>query len=305
MFELFVYDRSSKKVEKEKIYGRAYLEAFYGKGFFPLILSKTLLPIVATIPLFSWIYGLIQKSGLTKKKVKAFIKKFHVDASEFEKEVGEFTSFNDFFIRKLKKGTRPIIKDHHLATLPADGRYLVFQNLDKTESFFVKGKRFNLATLLKSEKLAKRYHQGSMVIARLCPTDYHRFHFPIDCVPDDPVLINGPLYSVNPIALSKNIDILAENKRMVTTLHTKEYGRIVYVEIGATYVGSIHQTYTPFREYKKGDEKGFFSFGGSCLVLLFEKDVISFDQDLIQNSAQFIETKALMGGSLGVLKKKV
>lgn len=183
--------------------------------------------------------------------------------------------------------------------LPADARYLVFPHLKTTETFWVKGQKLSLEQLLQSAPLARRYEEGSMVIARLCPVDYHRFHFPCDCIPQEPQEINGPLFSVNPIALRRNLSILAENKRVVTSLKTTHFGEILFIEIGATYVGTIHQTYTPGTPCLKGDEKGYFSFGGSSLILLFEPRTIQFDQDLLDYSAKTIEVRALLGQSLG------
>src|SRR6202044_707631 len=108
----------------------------------------------------------------------------------------------------------------------------------------------------KNDALAEQFANGSVVLARLCPCDYHRFHFPCDAIPGPAKLINGPLYSVNPIALCKNLSILSENKRMITELETDHFGKVLYIEVGATNVGSIHQTFTPYQRYKKGDEKG-------------------------------------------------
>lgn len=190
-----------------------------------------------------------------------------------------------------------------VAVMPADARYLVFPRIDQSDGFWVKGKTFSLSTLLQSPQLAKRYCQGAMVIARLCPVDYHRFHFPCECVPTQATLMNGPLYSVNPIALKRNIGILSENKRMVTELKTQHFGKVLYIEVGATYVGSIHQTYAPNHLQPKGAEKGYFSFGGSCLILLFEPGKMIFDQDLIDISAKKMEVRGLLGQSLGVARK--
>jgi phosphatidylserine decarboxylase len=183
--------------------------------------------------------------------------------------------------------------------LPADARYLVFPDIEKADGFWVKGKKFSLIELLQDKSLAERYKNGSMVISRLCPVDYHRFHFPCDCTPKESQLINGPLFSVNPIALKRNIEILSENKRVLTELNTTNFGNVLYIEVGATYVGSIVQTYIPGQSYAKGDEKGYFSFGGSCLILLFEPGKIVFDQDLINASLEKVEVRGLLGQSLG------
>lgn len=283
-------DRQTGQLKEEKVYGGAILAFLYGSRS-----GRFLASLIAFFPPISKFYGWWQSLPITKRKVLPFIENFHLDVSEFETPPERFDSFNAFFIRKLKPASRPLAEG---VILPADGRYLFYQNAHDCEGFFVKGKKFTLATLLKDEKLAQTYQFGTLILARLCPTDYHRFHFPCDCTPSAPRLINGPLYSVNPIALKQNIEILAENKRKITQLKTDFYGTILFIEVGATNVGSIHQTYTPNHRYKKGDEKGFFSFGGSSIILLFESDRIKIDQTLLINSSQHIETLCLFGQSL-------
>jgi phosphatidylserine decarboxylase len=168
------------------------------------------------------------------------------------------------------------------------------------DGFYVKGQRFDLEAFLQDRVLARRFSHGSMMIARLCPTDYHRFHFPCDGNPGEAQLIDGPLFSVNPLALRKRLSILAENKRMITEIDTEKFGTILYVEVGATCVGTIHQTYQAGNTVRKGEEKGFFSFGGSCLVLLFEEGRVCFDEDLVRYSKANIETRACFGESMGL-----
>jgi phosphatidylserine decarboxylase len=299
MTDIFYVDRKSKTQEKEKVYGHFFLKALYGDGFLSRCVSFLFLPLVTQIPFFSWIYGIYQKSGLSRYKVKPFIQEFDIDASEFLDPVDAFQSFNDFFIRRLKPECRPFAQGDDVAILPADGRYLVFPDIQKVDGFWVKGKKFSLESLLLDKDLAQQYQNGSMVIARLCPVDYHRFHFPCACISGEARLIQGPLYSVNPIALKKRIEILCENKRMITELHTSHFGKVLYIEIGATYVGSIEQTYLPGKQHAKGEEKGYFSFGGSCLILLFEPNRIEFDRDLIEVSDKKIEMRGLLGQSLG------
>lgn len=290
-------ERSSGELQTEKIYGRWALAFLYGDSFFNRLFSFFILPLLAHLPWFSRFYGYLQKRPKSAKKITPFIEAYHIDTSEFVET--SFPSFNDFFIRKLKFEKRPIVSDPRQAAMPADGRYLVFPDLKKTETFYVKGQKFDLEKFLEDPVLAHRYAQGAMVIARLCPTDYHRFHFPCNGIPRKARLINGPLFSVNPIALRKNLAILWENKRMITEMETEQFGTIQYIEVGATCVGSIQQTYFPDNPMRKGDEKGYFEFGGSCLVLLFEKETIVFDDDLIANSARGLETRANFGKSLG------
>ena len=204
----------------------------------------------------------------------------------------------DFFFEWENDEKRPIHQNK--AVLFADARYFFYPDLSQEKGFLIKGEKFSLEELLQNKTLAKRYEKGSMVIARLCPTDYHRFHFPFDCTPGKTKEINGYLYSVNPKALKKDIHILTQNKRVITPLMSEDFGEIQYIEVGATYVGSIHQTYKPGK-VKKGEEKGYFSFGGSCIILLFEPDKIRFDQDLILSEK--IEVRGLLGQSMGSLNK--
>ena len=185
------------------------------------------------------------------------------------------------------------------AVMPADARYLFFQDISKVDGFLVKGEKFDLPSLLNNDVLARSYTQGTMVMARLCPTDYHRYHFPCDCVPGDTQLINGYLYSVNPIALRKDIQIFTKNKRMICSLDTFKFGKVLFLEIGATNVGSIHETYQPHTFQPKGAEKGYFSFGGSSLILLFEPGKIQIDEDLLEATRKGYEMKCLFGQSLG------
>ena len=129
--------------------------------------------------------------------------------------------------------------------------------------------------------------------------DYHRFHFPVAGTPGASRLINGWLYSVSPIALRRNLNYLWENRRMLTILPTEKFGTVLLLEIGATNVGSIKQSFVPGRAVAKGDEKGFFAFGGSCVITLFQAGRIRFDADIVTQSEQHLETYARMGDRLG------
>ena len=138
-----------------------------------------------------------------------------------------------------------------------------------------------------------------MLISRLCPVDYHRFHFPVDGVPGESRLIRGRLYSVHPIALRRSVRYLVRNKREVTLIASPEFGDVAMIEVGATNVGAIRQSYVPGRPVAKGDEKGFFAFGGSCVITLFARGRIRFDADLVAQGARQVETYARFGDRLG------
>ncbi|NGX27976.1 MAG: Phosphatidylserine decarboxylase proenzyme [Candidatus Anoxychlamydiales bacterium] len=300
MFKNVLFDRKNNKLIEDKIYYRSALEFLYSKN----IISKAFLYLFAKVPFISKLYGYLNSRKFSKFKIRSFIKHFNINEDEFLKNTKEFKSFNDFFIRELKIDVRKIDYDENTLILPCDGRFLAYQNIDGISSFSIKDQKFNLEKFLKDEKLAKKYEEGSMLLCRLAPEDYHRFHFPIDCVPSDAKIINGYLYAVNPIALKQNIKILSENKRAITTLKTKNFSDILYIEIGATNVGSIKQTYFPNKDYKKGEEKGYFALGASAIVLLFEKDSIVFDDDLIKMTKKNIETKDSFGSSFAKKYKR-
>lgn len=297
MKPIYFIDRETRQKLKEEIYGYQFVRLLYGQ--YPLShLLHPILQFLAKLPLISYLYGKLQDAPLSKKKVIPFIKKFDINTEEMEKKPHQFTSFNDFFYRKLKKGARPISKNPKEAIIPADGRYIFIPKISKEDGFYVKGKKFCLNEFLQDEALAKRYHNGVMIIARLCPTDYHRFHFPCTGVAKPPKLINGYLNAVNLASLKNNIDVFSENKRMITLLNTEHFGQVVYAEVGAVCVGSIRQTYPIDEKFQKGDEKGYFAFGGSSLVLLFEEHRLELASDLI-NGPDYIEIKCLFGQQLG------
>jgi len=297
---LFYIDRASGQKKVEKIYGKVFIKLLYGTGWVNRFFSFLLLPLFSNLTILSKWYGWLQKSRYSRRKIKPFIKKFHINSSEFLDPVSSFQSFNDFFTRRLKPESRLIAPGNHVAILPADGRYLIYKNLKKDEGFFVKGRKWYLETLLCQPALVKKYSEGSMVVIRLAPVDYHRFHFPLRCIPGKAHAIPGKLFSVNPLALKKKGGVIfIENKRMITSLKTNDFGELLFIEIGATYVGSIHQTFIPGKMYEKGREKGYFSYGGSSIILLFEPHRIQFDHDLLQASSEGLETLGHLGQSLG------
>lgn len=288
------YHRYKQTLETEQIYGERWLRFAYenpvGRGFVGLLARRTL---------FSAYYGWRMNRAYSAQLVIPFIVKYDLDVDEFARSAFEFKTFNEFFWRGLKSTARPIVAGERVAALPADGRHLAFPDVDAADGFYVKGAKFTLAELLGDEALAAQFAGGSMLISRLCPVDYHRFHFPVAGVPGEPRLINGWLYSVSPVALRRNIRYLVENKRVVTLLRSPAFGTVAMIEVGATNVGTIKQTHVPDRAVAKGEEKGVFKFGGSCVITLFERGRIRFDPDLLAQSAQHVETYARMGDRLG------
>lgn len=302
MKKVFIYNKKFNCVEEEKVYYGSIIRFLYSSNPFAKFISNIILFFIAKLPFFSKKYGDQQSSPKSKKKVLPFIKEFHLKVEEFEKKPSEFTSFNDFFTRKLKANARSINRDKDVIVSPCDARVHVIENIDSETSFMIKGQFFDLKKLLKDNKLVQHYKGGSAFLARLCPTDYHRFHFPVDGICTKPRLINGPLYSVNPIAVFSRPSIFWENKRYISEIKTQEFGKVLMIEIGATYVGVVHYTCSFGTPIKKGDEKGYFAFGGSSMMLIFEKDQVAFDPILIEKSKQGIEVITKMGEMIAIKK---
>jgi len=290
------YNRYTQKTETELVYGEKWLRWTYETALGGLSVWALIKRAV-----FSHWYGWRMNRPISAQKVLPFIADYDLDVDAFAKSPLEFKTFNDFFYRALKKDARPIAAGDDVAVFAADGRHLVFPDVDAADGFYVKGAKFSLAELFGDEALAREFAGGAMVISRLCPVDYHRFHFPVAGVPEAPRLINGCLYSVSPIALRRNVRYLVQNKRALTLVNdTPRFGRVAVFEVGATCVGTIRNFFEPGKPVAKGAEKGLFTFGGSCVITVFKKGRIRFDDDVVAQSAQHIETYARMGDRLGV-----
>lgn len=277
-------------METEEVYGEGFLRWTYGHPLGALALAA-----LVKRPFFSAWYGRRMNKETSAARVLPFIETYGLDAAEFLDRPQDFRSFNEFFFRKLKPAARPVDMEDGSVVFPADGRHLGFQNASEIGGVFVKGQKFDLATLLGDAELAKRHAGGALVLSRLCPVDYHRFHFPAAGVPSETRLINGPLFSVSPIALRKRLSYLWTNKRTITRLQTERLGTVLLLEIGATCVGTIRQTFTPGKAVEKGAEKGFFAFGGSSTITIFEPGAVRLESDLTEHSSRQIELYARVG----------
>lgn len=286
------YNRYTQKMETEQVYGEAFLKWAYGNP-----LGKIALHSLVKRPFFSRWYGQRMSQPVSQQRIAPFINDYDVDTSEFADPEDSYGSFNDFFYRKLTPDARPISDSP--VVFPADGRHLGFDNTKDIQGVFIKGQSFDIDQLIANPELSKRYQGGSLVLSRLCPVDYHRFHFPVSGTPGPTRLINGPLFSVSPIALSQNLSYLWQNKRTITEIQTKTLGTVLMMEIGATCVGSIQQTYQADSPINQGDEKGYFAFGGSSTITIFEPEKVQLANDLLENSSKQIETYARIGDEMG------
>ena len=288
------FNRYTGRIETETVYGDGFLRFTYGNP-----LGQLALHALVKRSVFSRWYGWRMNRAASRAKIARFIENYGVNVTEFAAAPDSYHTFNAFFYRKLKPEARPIDPDPAAAVFPADGRHLGFPDLSQLDGIFVKGAVFDLRKLLGDDALAEQFRDGAMVMSRLCPVDYHRFHFPVAGVADTPRLINGPLYSVNPVALRRNINIFTENKRAVTRIESPEFGTVLMLEVGATCVGGFEYTFIPGARVTKGAEKGYFRFGGSSTITLFERGRIRLAGDLVEQSSRRTELYARMGDRLG------
>lgn len=289
-----IYNRLSKSYEEENIVGKRYIEWTYesslGKKFTELFLKKKL---------FSKFYGMYCDTKLSARKIPSFIQEYGIDIDQAIKKVKDFKSFNDFFTRALLKSARPIDLNPHTLISPGDGRLIVYEDIDMDNLIQVKNLTYSLKELIDNDSIAAEYENGTCLILRLAPIDYHRFHFIDSGTPSKSTPIEGCYYSVNPIALNNIPKLFCQNKREWSLFNSDNFGDILTIEVGATCVGSIIQTYTPNKKVTKGFEKGYFKFGGSTTILFFKKDTVKIDTDILQQSQLGFETKVLFGESIG------
>ncbi|WP_369048915.1 archaetidylserine decarboxylase [Tenacibaculum sp. UWU-22] len=286
-------DRKSGKIITENPPGKGFLKLLYQNPFGKI----ALLPMAKRKALSSR-YGKMMNRPSSVKKIKGFVDKLGINMDESYKSISQFTSFNDFFYRKLKPNSRPIENGF---VSPGDGKLLAFENVAEVNFFYIKGRKFTLEEFLADKELAKKHEHSSLLILRLAPNDYHRYHFPYNGTPSEITKIKGDYFSVSPYALVSNFTkVFCENKREYCILSTKEKGDLIIAAIGATMVGSIIETYTPNLTVKKGDEMGYFAFGGSTIVILIDKNKIKIDSDILTNTKNKKETAVKMGERIGV-----
>jgi phosphatidylserine decarboxylase len=244
--------------------------------------------------------GLSFKQGVkyddpaSKNEIEKFIAFHQLDMNEVLLPLNEFKSFNEFFYRALKPGARPCSAPDNPKVIvsPADCRSVVFNRMDEATKIWVKGREFSIERLLGNAypEDAKRYKNGALGIFRLAPQDYHRFHIPVDGVMGEPKPIDGEYYTVNPMAIRSALDVYGENIRVVVPIDSVAHGRVMVICVGAMMVGSTVITRKTGEHVKRAEELGYFKFGGSTILLLFEEGVMKFDDDLADNSATALET---------------
>lgn len=276
---VYYYDTlgSNANIVREQIAGEKFINAAYSK--FSSRKIRQALQKVGTKA---------QVSTRTKDTddIKKFVDKYAIDMTDYTYEKpADFEDFNDFFYRTLKPEVRKIDARDFVVTSPADCKLRVIAPITPTSKFFIKQDFFSLRDFLADDLLAQEYQDGTLLVFRLAPTDYHRFHFPFACTPLQPFLIMGEYETVNPIAFrAAGLWPISINKRARLSLHSPVFGKVIMMVVGASMVASLNFTYQPMVEVAKGDEAGYFAFGGSTICLLFKKGAIEVPAELVKRS---------------------
>jgi phosphatidylserine decarboxylase len=282
-----IWNPETRAFEDELVYGEELIRFLYDHP-----VGKTVRPPL-TAAFLSQAYGWLQSHSSSAKKVAPFIEKFSIPMQEFEP--GPFGSFNEFFIRRFKSGQRPIAMVPSEMPAPAEGRYLGWQEVTQNTLLPIKDLRIDALELLDHAPEASWFQGGPGMIARLCPVDYHRYHFMDSGVLLRDFWVRGGLESVSPIALARKPEILVTNERQVSILQTENFGRIAYIAVGAMMVGRIVDSYSGREPFKRGQEKGYFLFGGSTVVILGEPGKWAPTDEILNTTRSGFETKVKLG----------
>ena len=269
------------------------LSALYGHALGRMLLKPLMQPWVSKAA------GWLLSTRLSCALIAPFIRNNHIDMSQFANE--KYQSYNAFFSRRIKDGARIVDMDPTHFISPCDSKLTALEITENTR-FTLKHTEYSVASLLQNEVLAKRYTGGLALIFRLTVDDYHRYCYAADGEKEDNIFISGKLHTVNPIA-NDYFPIYKENSREYSILHSEGFGDIVMMEVGALLVGKIVNLHGKKRVHR-GEEKGYFQFGGSTVVLLMQKNAVQLDEDILRNSKEGIETVVRYGEKIGCAPKQ-
>ena len=249
---------------------------------------------ILTMPWISKLGGAVLSTGLSALAIPSFIRNNQIDMSQFEDV--KYRNYNEFFMRKIKPEARVVDMDENHLISPCDCKLTVLP-VEKDGRFMIKQTSYTLQSLLKDEKEAEHFLGGTLCIFRLTVDDYHRYCYVDDAEVIRKAQIPGILHTVNPIA-NDVYPIYKENTREYCVLFNKKLKRHLMMEVGALMVGKIvnHPTDSQVR---RAQEKGHFMFGGSTVIMVFEKGAVNIDKDILENSENDIETVVLYGMKIG------
>ncbi len=289
-----IYNRERSIIEEELIYSKELKEKLYGT-----FLGRIAINLIFKRKLFNKLYGMFQRGQKSRHRINNLIKKYQINIEEIEQPISSYLTLNDFFIRKLKPTARPINKDAKSLISTADSRLLV-GCIENEIQLMVKGKNYYYFELINNKELIRNYYNGLCLIFRLVPSDYHRFCY-IDNGNQGPIItIKGDYHASAPQPLiNKYFPLYHLNYREYCILYTEQFGEVIQIEVGAMTVGKIIQNKRYGGYFQKGEEKGYFEYGGSTIILLFKPNTIIIDEDIQFYSQKGIETLVKVGSHIG------
>jgi len=250
---------------------------------------------IFTAPAFSKLAGAFLSTYASKLLISPFIKKNSINMNDYKVE--NWASFNEFFTRSLRVGAREPDMSPNALIAPCDG-YLTVYNITPYSTFEIKNTLYTVNDLLGNERLAREYDEGQCLVFRLTPSDYHRYIYPDSGAKSKNIKMSGVLHTVRPIALESS-PVFKTNSREYTVLHTNNFDEIVFMEVGAMLVGKISNYHEDYN-FRRGEEKGRFEFGGSTIIMLIKKNVALIDTSIKEESNNGIECKVQLGQRIGV-----
>jgi Phosphatidylserine decarboxylase len=284
-------DRSGHPVEENEAQNNV-LKFLYENKLGRILLGQLVKPWVSKAS------GCILSSSCSKILIAPFVKMNKINMDEYESR--SYSSYNDFFTRRIKEGQRVIDYQPGNLIAPCDGRLSAYP-IQKGSRFSIKDTQYSLKRLLRNKKLANMYENGVLLLFRLTVDDYHRFCYIDNGIKTRNYHIAGYFHTVNPLA-NQVVPVYKENTREFSLLKSENFGRILIMEVGALLVGKI-VNYQEEAIVQRGEEKGRFEFGGSTIIMILEKDKVFIDEDIRSNSVHGIETKVKLGEKIGELIK--
>ena len=266
-----------------------FLEMLYDTSF-----GRRLLSILVKPGLSSFAGDMLDTKA-SKCLIPSFIRQNNINMDEYIDT--DFESYNDFFTRKIKQSARPFDMAPDVLCSPCDAKLSVYP-INEDSVFSIKNSVYSLEKLFDSQKVAKRFVGGTLLMFRLTVDDYHRYCFPDGGEKSGYRRIPGVFHTVNPLANEK-YPIYTKNTREYCLIRTDNFGTILMMEVGAMLVGKI-ANYSGKKFVKRGEEKGRFEFGGSTIIICLEKDKALIDADILANTSEDFETRVKMGERIGM-----
>ncbi len=242
---------------------------------------------------YSRLNAIRDRSRYSVRKIQPLISRFGIDMSDYPEQ--SYASYDSFVTRKIDPAKRPIAGNPDALIAVADSRLLAY-SVTSDGRIPVKQRSYTITEILRDPELAATYNGGTCLVFRLGTEDYHRYCFADDGEVIRTKSINGVLHSVQPIS-SERYKAFSENHREYAVIETVNFGTVVTVEVGAILVGKINNS--DISTCRRGQEKGYFSAGGSTVLLLLKPGTVKIDPDIVEYSGKQIETKVRLGEKVG------